>query len=98
TLRRDSGGEGRYRGGDGIVRALRFLSPVSVSVLGQHRAVPPYGLDGGGPGLPGAQRLVRAEGETVELPGAATCEARAGDLLIVETPGGGGYGRAGGSA
>jgi 5-oxoprolinase (ATP-hydrolysing) len=94
ALRRGSGGEGRYRGGDGIVRALRFLAPVSVSVLGQHRIVPPYGLEGGGPGRRGAQRIERAGGEIVTLPGAATCEASAGDLLVIETPGGGGYGPA----
>ncbi len=92
AVRRGSGGAGRYRGGDGAVREIVFLSSVSLSVLGQHRVVAPYGLAGGAPGRTGAQRLVRANGEVVPLGSIDSCEAGPGDRLIVETPGGGGYG------
>lgn len=93
AVRRDSGGAGRFRGGDGAVRELTFLAPVSLSILSQHRATAPYGLEGGAPGRPGLQRLVRASGEILELGPIDSCEAGGGDRLIVETPGGGGYGR-----
>jgi 5-oxoprolinase (ATP-hydrolysing) len=93
-VRRGSGGEGRWRGGDGIVRSIRFLEEVELSVLSQHRLEGPYGLEGGEPGAPGRQRVVRADGEVVELAGIDGCKLRAGDRLILETPGGGGYGRA----
>jgi len=92
AIRRGSGGRGRHRGGDGTIRELRFLRPLSLAVLGQHRTAGPYGMDGGEPGSPGAQRLVRPSGETVELGWAGSCKAEAGDRLILETPGGGGWG------
>ena len=63
AIRRGSGGAGRYRGGDGVVRELTFLAPMTLSLLSQHRGEGPGGLAGGGPGLPGAQRLVRADGD-----------------------------------
>ena len=93
AIRRGSGGAGLWRGGDGAVRELTFLEPVSLSVLGQHRTVAPYGLEGGSPGAPGRQRVVRAGGEVVELEPIDSCEVGPGDRLVVETPGGGGYGR-----
>jgi 5-oxoprolinase (ATP-hydrolysing) len=92
AIRRGSGGAGRRRGGDGVIRELRFLRPVSLSLLGQHRTAGPYGMAGGEPGRPGRQRLERGSGETVELAGIDSCEAEAGDRLILETPGGGGWG------
>ncbi|MFQ5877435.1 MAG: hydantoinase B/oxoprolinase family protein [Acidobacteriota bacterium] len=92
ALRRGSGGAGRYRGGDGVVRELTFLRPAALSVLSQHRTVGPSGLAGGADGLPGAQRLLRASGETVPLGPIDACDAAPGDRLVVETPGGGGYG------
>ncbi len=92
AVRRGSGGAGRFRGGDGAVRELTFLSPVSLSILSQHRVVPPYGLEGGGPGATGSQRVVRATGEIVVLGSNDGCEVGPGDRLIIETPGGGGYG------
>jgi 5-oxoprolinase (ATP-hydrolysing) len=94
ALRPGSGGAGRWRGGDGVVRELRFLAPMSLSVLSQHRVEAPYGLEGGEPGRPGAQRVARASGETVELGPIDGCEVGPGDRLILETPGGGGYGPA----
>jgi 5-oxoprolinase (ATP-hydrolysing) len=92
ALRPGSGGSGRHRGGDGVVRELTFLAPMSLSLLTQHRVEAPYGVAGGGPGQPGRQRLVRATGETLALPSVAGCEVDAGDRLVLETPGGGGWG------
>jgi 5-oxoprolinase (ATP-hydrolysing) len=93
ALRESSGGDGQYRGGDGLVRELTFLEPASISLLSQHRKVEPYGLAGGDPGKRGQQKIVRSTGEVVQLDGIDCCEARPGDRLIVETPGGGGYGK-----
>jgi 5-oxoprolinase (ATP-hydrolysing) len=93
-VRAGSGGAGRLRGGDGAVRETVFLQPMSLSTLAQHRASGPYGVDGGGPGAPGTQRLVRANGEVVELRGNDACEVAEGDRLVLETPGGGGWGAA----
>jgi 5-oxoprolinase (ATP-hydrolysing) len=95
AIRRGSGGEGRFRGGDGVVRETRFLEAMSLSILSQHRREGPYGLEGGEPGLPGSQRLVRADGRVEELGAIDGREVGPGDRLILETPGGGGYGRAG---
>jgi 5-oxoprolinase (ATP-hydrolysing) len=92
AVRPGSGGRGRHRGGDGVVRELTFLAPVSLSLLTQHRVEAPYGVAGGEPGERGRQRLVRAAGEVVELAPVAACEAEPGDRLILETPGGGGWG------
>jgi 5-oxoprolinase (ATP-hydrolysing) len=92
AVRRGSGGAGRRRGGDGAVRELLFLAPVSLSVLTQHRRERPYGVDGGEPGAPGRQRVVRAGGEVEELEPVDGRELRAGDRLVLETPGGGGWG------
>jgi 5-oxoprolinase (ATP-hydrolysing) len=89
---RGSGGAGRFRGGDGAVRELTFLAPVSLSILSQHRTVAPYGLDGGEPGRPGRQRVIRQDGTIVELESIDSCEVGPGDRLIITTPGGGGYG------
>ncbi|MEE2657721.1 MAG: hydantoinase B/oxoprolinase family protein [Candidatus Latescibacterota bacterium] len=94
AVREGSGGEGRNRGGDGAVREITFLAPVSLSMLTQRRRIRPYGLRGGEAGSVGRQRLVRADGETVELDAIDGCEALVGDRLIMETPGGGGYGAA----
>lgn len=92
AIRRGSGGRGEHPGGDGAVRELTFLEPVSLSLLSQHRRERPYGVVGGEPGTPGRQRFVRAGGEVVELEGIDQAEAEAGDRLILETPGGGGWG------
>jgi 5-oxoprolinase (ATP-hydrolysing) len=93
AIRRGSGGGGRHRGGDGVVREIRFLAPVSLSILSQHRTEGPSGLAGGGAGAPGIQRVVRAAGEAEILGAADRREMHTGDRLVIETPGGGGYGR-----
>ncbi|HSF41731.1 MAG TPA: hydantoinase B/oxoprolinase family protein [Thermoanaerobaculia bacterium] len=95
AIRAGSGGEGRFRGGDGAVRELTFLAPMSLSLLSQHRVEAPYGMAGGAPGATGRQRLVRASGEVEELASVDGREVEAGDRLILETPGGGGWGSSG---
>ena len=92
AIRTGSGGAGRFRGGDGVVRVITFLEPMTLSIVSQHRASGPYGLAGGLPGLAGAQRLIR-DGEEDRILGSVDgCEVQPGDRLVVETPGGGGYG------
>jgi 5-oxoprolinase (ATP-hydrolysing) len=93
AIRTGSGGSGEFRGGDGVVRELTFLEAVDLSVLTQHRVVAPYGLEGGENGSTGAQRVVRASGEVETLGSVDGCRVEPGDRLILETPGGGGYGR-----
>ncbi|MDQ8703403.1 hydantoinase B/oxoprolinase family protein [Streptomyces sp. LHD-70] len=92
AVRAGSGGNGRTRGGDGAVRRIRFREPMTVSTLSGHRRVPPYGMAGGEPGALGANRVERADGTTLELSGADSAELAPGDVLVVQTPGGGGYG------
>ncbi|MCZ4557297.1 hydantoinase B/oxoprolinase family protein [Rhodococcus maanshanensis] len=92
AIRRGSGGDGRWHGGDGAVRRLRFLEPMLVSTLSGHRRVPPYGMAGGSPGALGSNRIERADGTVVAMAACDSVDVEAGDALIVETPGGGGYG------
>src|SRR5579859_211855 len=91
TLRPGSGGCGRHTGGDGLRRDLRFLVPVTATVLSERRRRAPWGLAGGRPGARGRNRLIRA-GLEQDLPGKFTLELQAGDVLSIETPGGGGWG------
>lgn len=92
AIRRGSGGAGRHRGGDGVVRKLRFLAPMTAAILSNHRRVAPFGLAGGGPGQCGINRIERADGTVEILRGQDKREMREGDLFVIETPGGGGYG------
>ncbi len=94
AVRRGSGGAGERRGGDGVIRELTFLQSQTLSVLSQHRDHGPRGLAGGGDGLPGSQRVIRADGTAVDLAAVDSCEVGPGDRLVLETPGGGGFGRA----
>jgi len=99
-LRRDSGGAGRHRGGDGLVREIEFLAPAQLTLLTTRRVTRPYGLQGGGPGQAGRNLLVRhadlqetaTAAEVHELPAQAAIMVEAGDVLRIETPGGGGWG------
>ncbi|MFF1699900.1 hydantoinase B/oxoprolinase family protein [Streptomyces sp. NPDC058257] len=93
AVRRGSGGTGAWRGGDGAVRRIRFREPMTVSTLSQHRRVAPYGMAGGSPGALGTGRVERADGQVRTLAGSDFAEAGRGDVLVIETPGGGGYGR-----
>ncbi|WP_198547449.1 hydantoinase B/oxoprolinase family protein [Streptomyces jeddahensis] len=92
AVRRGSGGAGRWCGGDGAVRRIRFREPMTVSTLSQHRRVAPYGMAGGEPGALGSHRVERADGTVTRLRGSDSAEVRPGDVLVIETPGGGGYG------
>ncbi|MFF2368636.1 hydantoinase B/oxoprolinase family protein [Streptomyces sp. NPDC058122] len=92
AIRHGSGGRGHWPGGDGAVRRIRFLEPMTVSTLSQHRRVPPYGMAGGGPGALGVNRVERADGTVTELDGSDAADVGPGDVLVIETPGGGGYG------
>ena len=95
-IRRGSGGAGRWRGGDGVRRRVRFLEPMTAAILSSHRRVPPYGLAGGGNAEPGRNSVVRTDGSVETLLGADRTEMDTGDIFVIETPGGGGWGRAGG--
>lgn len=94
AVRRGSGGTGTWRGGDGAVRRIRFREPMTVSTLSQHRKVAPYGMAGGSPGALGTGRVERADGSVQALDGSDFADAGPGDVLVIETPGGGGYGPA----
>lgn len=92
SIRRGSGGAGRHAGGDGIRRQLRFLEPATATVLSSHRVVPPQGADGGGNGACGRNSVIRRNGQIEELAGNDAAEMAAGDIFLMETPGGGGFG------
>jgi 5-oxoprolinase (ATP-hydrolysing) len=92
ALRRGSGGAGRWRGGDGLVRRYAFTAPVSVSLLTERRVRAPYGVAGGAEGAKGRSAIERADGSTEALRGHASATLAPGDRLVVETPGGGGFG------
>jgi N-methylhydantoinase B len=91
--RENSGGEGKYRGGDGLVREIELLCPAQVTLLSDRRVLAPYGLHGGEVGKPG-KTILQVGGEVEELPGKFNRELPAGAVIRVETPGGGGFGRA----
>jgi 5-oxoprolinase (ATP-hydrolysing) len=91
-IRRGSGGAGRWRGGDGGVRRVRFLEPMTAAILSGHRKVAPHGMAGGAPGEPGRNYVLRAGGARIELGPFDQTEMAAGDVFVIETPGGGGYG------
>ncbi len=91
AIRRGSGGAGLHRGGDGLIREIEFLAPVTATLLGERRAARPYGLSGGEPGAPGENALIR-EGVASRLPGKVQLQLDAGDVLSIRTPGGGGWG------
>ncbi len=90
--RKGSGGEGRWPGGDGLERRLRFLAPMTVGLLSGSRFVSPFGLAGGGDGLCGSNQLERADGSREHLPGCVQLQLEEGDCLTIATPGGGGWG------
>ena len=91
-VRRGSGGRGAFRGGDGVERRIRFLEPMTAAILSGHRRVPPYGMAGGGPGVVGCNWVERTDGSEVILGGTDKIDMQAGDVFVVATPGGGGYG------
>ncbi|WP_375380447.1 hydantoinase B/oxoprolinase family protein [uncultured Sphingomonas sp.] len=94
SIRRGSGGAGAWTGGDGAIRRLRFLQPMRANTLSNHRAVAPFGLAGGDDGAVGANRVERADGRVEMLGAVASADMMPGDVFVIETPGGGGYGSA----
>lgn len=96
SIRRGSGGAGRFKGGDGISRRLCFLEAMIVTVLSSHRKTRPYGVAGGEEGAAGKNLVVRANGSIVELKGNDKIDVVRGDAFVMYTPGGGGYGSSGG--
>mgnify|MGYP001455946982 CR=1 FL=1 len=93
-IRRGSGGNGQWCGGNGAVRQLCFLEPVEVSILSNHRRIPPFDLNGGQPGSTGRNYVIRKNAASEEVGATATLKLDAGDSLVIETPGGGGFGPA----
>ena len=91
-IRHGSGGRGRWRGGHGAVRRVRFLEPMTAAILSGHRLVRPHGLAGGEDGTAGRNAVLRADGSRTELGPFDQTEMAAGDAFVIETPGGGGYG------
>ena len=91
-IRRGSGGTGRWHGGDGGIRRIRFLEPMTVTTISGHRRVPAAGMAGGGPGALGRHWVERADGSVTELRGCDSVRLGAGDTFVIETPGGGGFG------
>jgi 5-oxoprolinase (ATP-hydrolysing) len=92
AIRRGSGGPGRWRGGAGGTRRIRFLEPMTVTTLSGHRRVPAFGLAGGEPGALGRHWVERAEGSVTPMRGCDSVRLEAGDTFVIETPGGGGFG------
>jgi 5-oxoprolinase (ATP-hydrolysing) len=93
-IRRGSGGEGEHHGGDGVIREVEFLKPLTVSFLTERRTAGPEGLHGGQDGLPGMQQRIFPDGSEKILPGAVTYQAAAGERVRILTPGGGAWGNA----
>ncbi|KPK02893.1 MAG: 5-oxoprolinase, partial [Nitrospira bacterium SG8_35_4] len=91
-LRKNSGGKGAFRGGDGVVREIRFLKPATVSIVSERRVYPPYGLQGGAPGKKGVNLLKKANEDVKQLRHREVLNVDPDDSIILETPGGGGYG------
>ncbi len=91
-IRRGSGGAGRWRGGEGAIRRVRFLEPMTAAILSGHRRIAPYGAAGGSSGQTGRNWVCRAGGKVVELEGCDQIQMNSGDSFVIETPGGGGYG------
>nr|VFJ50855.1 MAG: 5-oxoprolinase (ATP-hydrolysing) [Candidatus Kentron sp. DK] len=92
AIRKGSGGGGRFRGGDGVVRRIRFLEPMTAAILSERRRVPPFGIAGGKPGKTGRNYVARVDGSHEELAGTGEVRMEAEDVFVIETPGGGGAG------
>jgi 5-oxoprolinase (ATP-hydrolysing) len=95
SIRRGSGGAGRHRGGDGVVRRILFREAMTASILSNNRRMRPFGLEGGEPGQPGRNGVLHPDGSFEELTFTASVRVGPGDIFVIETPGGGGYGAPG---
>ncbi|MCA6595136.1 MAG: hydantoinase B/oxoprolinase family protein [Pseudanabaena sp. M046S1SP1A06QC] len=92
SIRANSGGMGKHKGGNGVTRRIKFLEPMTASILASSRVIPPFGLNGGEAGSTGRNYVIRNDGEILELPSTATVQMDSGDTFVIETPAGGGYG------
>ena len=90
-IRKGSGGRGKYNGGDGVVRKVRFLESMVANIISGHRKIPPYGLNGGQPGKVGSNHVIHADGSQTSLGGTDQIDLMPGDVVVIKTPGGGGY-------
>ncbi|WP_424946061.1 hydantoinase B/oxoprolinase family protein [Candidatus Spongiihabitans sp.] len=90
AIRKHSGGQGKHRGGDGVIRKVKFLEPMTANIISGHRKVPPYGLNGGGAGQTGRNYVEHADGTVTRLSATDQIELKEGDVVVIETPGGGG--------
>ena len=93
AIRRGSGGEGAFQGGDGAIRRIRFLEAMDAGILSNHRKIAPFGLEGGAPGKTGQNRVERRDGRVEQLPATAAVQMEPGDVFVIETPGGGSFGK-----
>jgi 5-oxoprolinase (ATP-hydrolysing) len=93
SIRKGSGGNGRHHGGNGVIRRLEFLESMQAAIVSNHRRIAPFGLFGGEPGQPGHNTLIQGDGKRRELAGTDAVDVQAGDMLVIATPGGGGYGK-----
>jgi 5-oxoprolinase (ATP-hydrolysing) len=94
AVRRGSGGDGAHHGGDGAIRRIRFRAPMMAAMLANRRTTTPFGLNGGGDGKAGANWIERVDGSVMSLGATGKASVVAGDVFVIETPGGGGYGEA----
>jgi 5-oxoprolinase (ATP-hydrolysing) len=92
SIRKGSGGDGKWRGGDGTIRRIRFTEPVEAAILSNHRRIAPFGVNGGDPGQTGKNYIERNDGSIEAQSGTATVNLAAGDVFVIETPGGGAFG------
>ena len=95
AIRKGSGGKGAFKGGDGVVRRMQFLEPMKATILSSHRETEPYGLEGGEAGKCGENSVIRKDGTVISLKGNDEVDMAAGDIFVIQTPGGGGFGCAG---
>ena len=93
AIRPDSGGNGEYKGGNGVIRQIQFREPMTAAILSGHRVIPPFGVNGGEPGAIGHNSVKRSNGDIELLTGRSEVEMRSGDVFEIQTPGGGGFGR-----
>jgi 5-oxoprolinase (ATP-hydrolysing) len=92
AIRANSGGKGKYKGGNGVTRRIKFLEPMTAAILSSSRVIPPFGLNGGESAATGRNFVIRNDGEITDLPSTATVQMEVADTFVIETPGGGGYG------
>jgi len=97
SIRRNSGGVGLHCGGNGVVRRIEFCAPMQAAILSNNRLTAPFGMQGGAPGQVGRNCVIRRDGHTEVVDSVGELQLETGDTLIIETPGGGGFGKAGAS-